>query len=158
MEAAAWGHASMVQILLESGADLEARNKQGQTAWGLAAVGQHAEVAELFRKATRVEALPANSLCWLDDLDVQLAATERRTPPCDRGSRSGKLCEDGVRDGMVLMFRRNRRLAAVVAAQVDHRIRLGSTDDLGARDAAAGTDDACSGWTFSHKCRTSLFS
>jgi ankyrin repeat protein len=41
----------MVQLLLENGADAEARNKQGQTAWGLAAVGQHQEVAEIFRKA-----------------------------------------------------------------------------------------------------------
>jgi ankyrin repeat protein len=41
----------MVKLLLASGADMEIRNKQGQTAWGLAAVGNHAEVAEVFRKA-----------------------------------------------------------------------------------------------------------
>jgi uncharacterized protein len=51
MEAAAWGHTEMVKLLLESGADMELRNKQGQTAWGLAAVGQHAAVADVFRKA-----------------------------------------------------------------------------------------------------------
>jgi ankyrin repeat protein len=51
MEAAAWGHVPMVRLLLDNGADMEIRNKQGQTAWTLAAVGQHVEVAELFRKA-----------------------------------------------------------------------------------------------------------
>jgi ankyrin repeat protein len=50
MEAAAWGHVPIVQALLDSGADMEVKNKQGQTAWTLAAVGQHADVAEIFRK------------------------------------------------------------------------------------------------------------
>src|SRR5262245_56538800 len=49
------------------------------------------------------------------------------------------------------MFRRDGRFAAVVAAQVNHRVRLGSSDDLCTRDAAAGTNDARCRWTFSHE-------
>jgi ankyrin repeat protein len=50
MEAAAWGYLPVVEALLEKGADLEIKNKEGQTAWLLAAMGGHTEIVELFRK------------------------------------------------------------------------------------------------------------
>ena len=40
----------MVKLLLDKGGDMEARNKEGQSAWTLAAVGQHMEVVELFKQ------------------------------------------------------------------------------------------------------------
>ncbi len=51
MEAAAWGFDGVVKLLLAKGGDMEVRNKDGQSAWTLAAVGQHLEVVELFKQA-----------------------------------------------------------------------------------------------------------
>jgi uncharacterized protein len=50
MEAAAYGYMPVVQVLVDKGADLEVRNKEGQTAWLLAAMGGHTDIVELFRK------------------------------------------------------------------------------------------------------------
>jgi len=40
-----------VQLLLEKGADLEATDTAGRTAWMYAAMGNQIEVVEIFKKA-----------------------------------------------------------------------------------------------------------
>ncbi|KAH6928290.1 hypothetical protein HPB50_013953 [Hyalomma asiaticum] len=50
--AAELGHVSTVRLLLDSGADLLARDAQGQTATDVAELAGHAQVAEMLRMAT----------------------------------------------------------------------------------------------------------
>jgi ankyrin repeat protein len=50
MEAAAQGFVEVVQLLLDRGANLEAANKNKQTAWLIAAMRDQREVIEIFRR------------------------------------------------------------------------------------------------------------
>ena len=49
MRAAGEGYADMVTLLLKKGADMELQNKDNQSAWLFAAMGNHTEVVELLR-------------------------------------------------------------------------------------------------------------
>ena len=50
MMAAANGLLPMTEMLLQHGADLDAKTATGQTAWLLAGMNGHLDVVELFRK------------------------------------------------------------------------------------------------------------
>jgi hypothetical protein len=50
--------------------------------------------------------------------------------------------------GADALFGRDRRLAAVVAAEVENRQRFGPADDASARNPTTRTDNT--GWSFSH--------
>ena len=50
MRAAGEGYADMVKLLLARGADMELQNKDNQSAWLFAAMGNHPDVVELLRE------------------------------------------------------------------------------------------------------------
>ena len=50
MQAAGDGRASLVELLLEKGADLDAKDGSGRTAWTYAAMGDQVEVVQIFKK------------------------------------------------------------------------------------------------------------
>ena len=50
MQAAGDGQADLVQLLLDKGADMEAKDDAGRSAWGYAAMGGQLEVAEIFKR------------------------------------------------------------------------------------------------------------
>ena len=54
MTAAAAGLTPIVELLLEKGADLDARTADGQTAWLLAAMNNQLEVVEVFKRVRAV--------------------------------------------------------------------------------------------------------
>jgi ankyrin repeat protein len=51
MWAAARGHAEVVQVLLETGADVNVKDKNGKTALMRAVIKGHKEIAEILKKS-----------------------------------------------------------------------------------------------------------
>ena len=51
MMAVRWGHAEIVKLLLERGADVAARDNRGETALSLAVGEKHPQTADLLRAA-----------------------------------------------------------------------------------------------------------
>ncbi|KAH9381093.1 hypothetical protein HPB48_010765 [Haemaphysalis longicornis] len=96
--AAELGHVSTVRLLLDSGADLLARDAQGQTATDVAELSGHAQVAEMLRMATA---------CALGHVDEARALLQELGPRAEAvvnsegggGAGGGTLlyraCEDG---------------------------------------------------------------
>jgi ankyrin repeat protein len=58
MHAAGLGFASIVQRLLDKGADLERTNKDRQSAWLIAAMGNQMEVVDIFKKYRELHPSP----------------------------------------------------------------------------------------------------
>ncbi len=50
MEASIVGHVVSVQTLLDAGADLEARDADGRSAWTYAAMARHRNVVRVFQE------------------------------------------------------------------------------------------------------------